>query len=102
MVSDDPFSLMKELTETFEKSNPRVVDFSGAGFKSLISKQSNPSDLYSSHLTQMKSNIVSKREFHSNLPPSMQASDDLQKMREKRGLGGLSKILGDSEITSVG
>ena len=46
MKSDDPFALMKELTQTFEQGNSTNFDLNSGGFKSLINKTSNPTELY--------------------------------------------------------
>ena len=96
MKTDDPFALMKELTQTFEQGNSSNFDLNGGGFKSLINKTSNPTELYQRNFSSENPGASLHRKDASSFPSTFKVSDDLQKMREKGGLGGLANIFGDS------
>ena len=99
MQDNDPFALMKELTETFEKGNTGADEYQlgQGGFKSLINKPSNVTDLYQKSSFNTEINGSFRKNEVSSLPAASCVRDDLQKMREKRGLGGLADVFGETK-----
>ena len=79
MKSDDPFALMKELTETFNQTNSsNAYDLGSGGFKSLINKPSNATDLYQKNFVSEGPKLNNFRGAGTTtFPSTFDVSDDL-------------------------